>query len=197
MTDPRALIYEGRERTIDARYTDPLDLIWVEIARRCGLRIRRSPEVFAWWDGEGTLSISTQPDMDPDDCLGQMIFHELCHALVAGPEKFAVEDWGLPRMEAGDYVEEHAAIRVQVALATPHGLRGFMGATTVFRLYYDALPEDPLRAGDDPALPLALESYRRATEGPWAAHLQEGLRRTAALHRSLAGIAPPGSLWSR
>ncbi len=191
------LIYEGKERHIDAEYTDPLELLWVDVARRCGLSVCRSPEVFAWWNGEGMLALSTQPDMDPDDNVGQMIFHEICHALVAGPDKWTTEDWGLPLMEAGDYVEEHAAIRLQVALATPHGLRGFFGATTVFRLYYDALPEDAMQGPDDGCLELAHDALQRATEGPWAAHIQDGLRRTAALHQALDGLAPPSSLWSR
>ncbi|MCP4805203.1 MAG: hypothetical protein GY913_19095 [Proteobacteria bacterium] len=189
-------IYEGKSRSIQTEYGDPLDLIWLEAARRWGWEIRRDPDVFAWWDGKGVLSISTQDDMDPDDCLGQMIFHEMCHALVAMPDKVDIEDWGLPLMEAGDYVEEHAANRVQAALADAHGLRTFFGTTTVFRLYYDALPEDPLQGPhDDPAVPMALEAMERARTAPHHEILQEALARTALLHRALAGLGAKGSLW--
>lgn len=197
MTDPSKLSYAGKERAIDATYADPVDLIWVEAARRCGVEIVRSPDVFASWDGAGTLTISTQDEMDPDDFVGQMVFHELCHALVAGPTKHAKLDWGLREMQDGDYLEEHATNRLQVALATPHGLRALFGTTTVFRLYYDALPADPLVGDDDPALPLAREAFVRATEGPWAEHLEDALRRTAEVHRAVSAIAPADSLWSR
>lgn len=190
-------MYAGKDRTIDASYGDPVDLIWLEAARRCGIEVRRSADVFASWDGQGTLLISTQEEMDADDFVGQMIFHELCHALVAGPDKFAQQDWGLREMQEGDYVEEHAVNRLQVALAAPHGLRAFLGTTTVFRLYYDALPANALEGDDDPAAALAREAFARAKQGPWAPHIEDALRRTAVLHQTMADIAPSDSLWSR
>ena len=73
------------ERTITHRYDDPLDLLWLETARAIGLRVTRSAEVFAATDGRGTLTVGEASTLDADDCLAQMIFHELCHSLVQGP----------------------------------------------------------------------------------------------------------------
>ncbi|NLY95693.1 MAG: YkgJ family cysteine cluster protein, partial [Myxococcales bacterium] len=68
-------------RTPRHAYVDPLDAIWLAVARAFGLRVERSDEVYASTDGEGTLTLGTRETLDPDDCLAQMIFHELCHAL--------------------------------------------------------------------------------------------------------------------
>ncbi|MEP7112338.1 MAG: YkgJ family cysteine cluster protein, partial [Ilumatobacteraceae bacterium] len=48
----------------------------------------------------GTLLIGTDETLDADDSLAQMIFHEICHAIVAGPENFGSTDWGLDNNNA-------------------------------------------------------------------------------------------------
>ena len=46
------------ERAVTRRYRDPLDEIWLAAARTLGLRVVRSDEVYAAYDGQGTLSIA-------------------------------------------------------------------------------------------------------------------------------------------
>jgi hypothetical protein len=184
-------------RTISAVYRDPIELIWVGAARRLGIGVRRSEAVYASWDGVDTLMISTPAGFDPDDNVGQMIFHELCHALVEGPERCRLEDYGLDNTSDQHRVNEDAAMRLQAALAGPHGLRGVLAVTTEWRSYYDALPADPLAEGEDPAIPLARQGYVRATTGPWAETLQAALRATAAVRAAALPFAESGDLWAQ
>jgi hypothetical protein len=183
-------------RSITHRYEDPLDRIWIGCAERIGLRVERDPGAFATTDGRGTLTIATPEALDADDCLAQMILHELCHSLVQGPRSLLQRDWGLDNETSRDVVREHACLRVQALLLRPLGLRRVLAPTTDFRTYYDALPEDALE-GDDDATKLARTAASRATQAPWAPHLGEALRATATLARELAMAgAPSGSLWS-
>ena len=195
-------------RTLAHHYTDPTDLIWLAAAAELGMHVQRSSEVFAAWDGAGTLTLSTPEHFDPDDSLAQLILHEICHALVEGPEKFDVIDWGLDNWTDKDAVREHACIRMQAALLKPHGLRWVLAPTTDYRPYYDALPEDPLldapqldtpelNAPSDPALRPARMGYQRASDGPWASALQRALRATAQLAEVTARFAPADSVWRR
>lgn len=73
-------------REVTRVYRDPLDELWLACAAEVGLRVRRTADAYASTDGRGTLSISTPEHLDADDCLAQMVFHELCHALVQGPD---------------------------------------------------------------------------------------------------------------
>lgn len=196
----------SEEREISAVYDDPLDLVWVRTAERLGLRIERSDEVFASYrppaGGPGTLVISTRDAFDPDDCLAQMIFHELCHALVEAPGGLARRDWGLENVDDRDVVREHACDRLQAALADRYGLREVLAVTTKWRAYYDALGDDPLGEGEDPdaldpAVPLARQAFARATEGPWAEALAAALEATAAIARAALPFAAPDSLLGR
>lgn len=183
-------------RTITHRYDDPLDLIWLACARELRLEVARSDEVYASFDGERTLTLSTSAHFDPDDSLAQLIFHELCHGLVAGPAGMRRIDWGMENVDMRDLVQEHACHRLQAALADRHGLRGLLAVTTDHRAYWDALPIDPLGPGDDEAIPLAREAFTRATEGPWSAPLDRALRQTAALAALLRELPlPPDSLF--
>lgn len=182
-------------RSIPHSYADPLDLIWQEAARCLGMQVVRSDQVYASWDGERVLSLSVSSDLDPDDSLAQLVFHEICHALVAGPEGRQRPDWGLDNTGARDLVFEHACLRVQASLARLHGLRDFFAVTTEWRPYWDALPEDPLRSTDDPALPLALRAFSAAAQQPYATVLGDALARTAQFADLVRGIAPEGSLW--
>ncbi|MFT5681151.1 MAG: hypothetical protein ACI8RZ_002057 [Myxococcota bacterium] len=176
-------------------YIDPVDQIWLGCARRLGITVVRSDEVFASWDGVDTLTISTPEGFDPDDSLAQMILHELCHALVESPDGLTARDWGLENIDQRDLVREHACHRLQARLLTPHGLRALLGPTTEHRPYYDALPPDPLSDGDDPAIGPAREGYSRSTSGPWAQDIAAALKATAAIAAVVAPFAD-GTLWA-
>jgi hypothetical protein len=182
-------------RNIEKTYDDPLSLIWVHAAARMGIRIERSSEVNASWNGAGVLTIGTPETLDPDDCLAQMILHEVCHALCEGPGSLQQPDWGLDNFDPAKRVHEHACLRLQAALADQYGLRAFFAATTMFRPYYDRLPAEPLAAGDDPAIERAQAAWERAQQGPWAAALSDALQRTAQIARALDGVAPDDSIW--
>jgi Putative zinc- or iron-chelating domain len=184
------------EREISCRYDDPLDLIWLRAAQRLGMSVVRSTEVYASWDGEGTLSVAVREHFDPDDCLAQMIFHELCHALVAGGARHQ-RDWGLSNTSDEHLVFEHACHRLQATLASRYGLREFMAVTTQWRPYWDALPPDPLAECPDPAREIALRAYERAQGEPWRGTLHSALEATARLAAVLADVAPDDSLWRR
>ena len=184
-------------RAIDVRYRDPLDLIWLRCAARLGMTVARSGEVFASWDGRGTLTLSDDAGFDPDDSLAQMVFHELCHALIEGPAGLRRADWGLENIDDRHLVREHACHRLQASLAGRYGLRAFFAVTTDHRPYYDALPTDPLAPCDDPALPLALDAWPAAVRGDWSRPLHDALRATAALAAAVAPSAAPDSLWSQ
>jgi len=191
------------------RYVDPLDAVWIAAARRIGLDVRRSPDVFAASDGDGTLYIGTPETLDADDHLSQLILHELCHTLVAGPGAFRLPDWGLANTDDRDLSHEHACLRVQASLATEVGLRRFFAPTTEHRAFWDALPGDPLSpTGGRSGLALAEAALPRADRPPWAPHLRGALRATAAIARVVVEAggasavigagAPPasGSLWT-
>ncbi len=183
-------------RAIDHRYQDPLDLIWLACARELGIAVERSHDVYASYDGAGTLTLSAREHFDADDSLAQLIFHELCHALVAGPDALTRPDWGMENRDARDLEQEHACHRVQAALADRHGLRGLFAVTTDHRAYWDALPIAPLGPGDDPAIARARSAFARAREAPWAGPIERALARTAELAATLREIAlPPDSLW--
>jgi hypothetical protein len=202
-------------RRVGHCYLDPLDQIWLTTAQRIGLRVERSGEVYASTDGAGTLRIGAGDTLDADDCLAQMILHELCHALVEGPGSFTRPDWGLENVDARDVAREHACLRTQATLAGRHGLRALLAPTTDYRAFYDQLAEDalaPLPANaalavpDDPSIALARAALARAHEPPWAPHLEAALRATQAIAGIVASFAtdadepPAGSLpplWRR
>ena len=192
----------GRE--ITRRYIDPLAQIWLGAASRIGLRVVRTPDTYAATDGRGTLAIAIDSELDADDSLAQMIFHELCHALVLGPASFAEVDWGLDNETERDVVREHACLRVQAALLAPLDLRVAFAPTTDFRVWYDALPDDPLEGPpDDASIPLAKEALARVDTPPWAPHLRRALDASARIVAAvrdaggdvLTGELPP--LWAR
>lgn len=181
-------------REAKLRYQDPVEIIWTETARTCGMELRRSNEVFAAWDGESVLTIGAPETLDPDDCLAQMIFHELCHALVEGPDAISKEDWGLATAGA---IHEHACLRLQAKLADAHGLRRLLASTTDFRNYYDSLPDDPIAEDGDPAVSMARAGWERAVSGPWSEPIEFALRRTAEIAALLSETAVEHSVWSQ
>ena len=182
-------------RAVHARYLDPLDHIWLATAARLGLRVQRREWAYASTDGRGTLTIAPESALDEDDCLAQIIFHEICHYLVQGEGSFHQPDWGLVNDEReasypGGTAREEACLRVQAALARKYGLRGLLAPTTDFRAFYDALPPDPLEASaGDPALPLARAALGRAARSPLCGALHDALGRTALIHEALRGCA--------
>ena len=181
-------------RRIEHRYLDPLDQIWLTTAQRIGLTIERGDDVYASTDGRSTLRIGAAPTLDPDDSLAQMIFHELCHSLVEGPESFARPDWGLDNTGPRDEAREHACLRVQAHLAGRHGLRHVLAPTTDYRVYWDELPADPFEPRRDPAVTAALLGAQRAERPPWGPHLIEALAATAAVVGRAASFADDASL---
>lgn len=182
-------------RKITKSYDDPLALVWIRAAKEMGIRIERSTEVNASWDGAGVLTIGTPETLDPDDSLAQMILHEVCHALCEGPDSLTKQDWGLDNFNPAKRVHEHACLRLQAALADQLGMRAFFASTTMFRAYYDHLPPDPLADDDDPAIALAHAGWQRAQGGPWSAPLRDALERTALIARALLGATTDDSLW--
>jgi hypothetical protein len=176
-------------------YQDPLEVIWIHAAAQMGIRVERSAEVFAAWDGNGTLRIGTPETLDADDSLAQLIFHEICHALCEWPAALGKPDWGLSTDDSTDVVREHACLRLQAALADLYGLRRFLAATTDHRAYYDELPSKPLQEDGDPAVSVARRARQRAETGPWAEPLHTALQLTADLARLIQNHTTPTSLW--
>jgi hypothetical protein len=170
-------------RRVARSYWDPLDALWTAAAGRMGFRIARAGDVYASTDGQGTITLGVAETLDPDDCLAQMILHELCHALVQGPEKLTQADWGLDNVSARDEVREHACLRLQAALTTPHGLRKVLAPTTDFRAYYDGLGADPLSPAGEPSVELARRALGRVGEPPFGPHLLRALEATADVVR--------------
>ena len=182
-------------RQILRTYTDPVDLIWLHAASQMGMRIQRSAEVNASWDGHGILTIGTPETLDPDDCLAQMILHEACHALCEGPQSLSMPDWGLDSFNPNKKIREHACLRLQAAFADRYRMRSFFASTTVFRRYYDQIPADPLGDSDDPASEIARTAMDYAIQSTWAQHLDDALKRTAIVAGVLEGIIDEKSIW--
>jgi hypothetical protein len=183
-------------RAVTHRYEDALDRIWLTAAERVGLRVVRSDDVYASTDGRGVLTIGGGHTLDADDCLAQMIFHELCHSVVQGPESLEQPDWGLDNEGDRHLHREHACLRLQAHLAGHHGLRLVFAPTTEHRVFYDTIFERPLD-GDDESVVLAKTAASRARRWPWAPHLEDALAASAAIGEVVAPFAAGGSLWSR
>lgn len=171
------------------RYQDPLDHVWLQAAARVGLVVERSDEVYAATDGRAVLRIGAPGTLDADDCLAQMIFHELCHSLVEGPDSFRKPDWGLDNTGPRDEIREHACLRVQAHLCRRFGLSSLLAPTTEYRAYWDRLPDDPLSPRRDPAVTWAILGLQRVARPPWGPHLERALEATAAIARQAAAFA--------
>jgi len=182
-------------RAIRHRYVDPIDEIWLTAARRLGIAVERTSDAYASYDGQGTLRIADPAQLDRDDSLAQLVLHELCHALVMGDQSLGRVDWGLANEDERDLVLEHACHRLQAALCDRSGLREVLAVTTEHRPYWDALPADPLAAGDDPAIELARAAWVRGRKTPWRDVLNEALGATSVIARTAQAFAAPGSLW--
>jgi hypothetical protein len=190
------------EREPEHTYLDPLDAIWLTVAHRIGFRVERSAVVYASTDGAGVMTIGEPSTLDPDDCLAQMILHELCHSLVEGAESLGVPDFGLDNESERDLVREHACLRLQAWLTGKHGLRRILAPTTDFRSYYDQVPDDPFADDSDPATAEAKLGAARSEQAPWAPHLQDGLVATTKIMKIVSGLGacdparPKPPIWS-
>jgi len=179
-------------RPVSFSYIDPLDAIWLACAKAMGLRVVRSPDSYASTDGKGTLSLSDAAGMDADDCLAQMILHEICHSMVQGTQSFGWVDWGLDNEGVIDDEREHACLRLQAALLEPLGLRQTLGPTTDFREYYDALPSDPFEERNEKereSITRARSAWARRYRRPYREHLEVALQATArVLHETARAL---------
>ena len=175
-------------REVTRAYRDPLERVWVGCARRIGLRVARSSEVYASTDGRGTMTLGTSETLDADDSTAQMVFHELCHSLVEGEPALARADFGLDNTSDRDVPRERACLRLQAFLAGRHGLRRFLAPTTEHRGFYDALPADPFAGAGEEGIAARLGAVR-ARGAPWAPHLEEALLATAAILGAARGYA--------
>jgi hypothetical protein len=183
-------------RAVTSRYIDPLTQVWVGAARAIGLHVARTRDAYAATDGRGTLAIASDDALDADDCLAQMIFHEVCHSLVEGERAFAVPDWGMDNTGGSDDWREHACLRAQWVLAGRHGLRGALAPTTDFRAFWDALAGDVLADRGDRSVQAAIVALSRAERPPWAPALGDALAATARIARAAARFPADASLWN-
>ena len=184
-------------------YQDPLARVWLHCARRAGFRVVRSADVYASTDGRGTLIIADDILFDPDDNLAQMIFHELCHALVEGEDGERQPDWGLDNTRMGNPWREQGCLRLQAWLAESVGLRDFLAPTTDFRVtFWDSLPADPFAAPAEAggrrerSCVAGRRGLWRASQPRWAEPLREALQATArmaAIVNTLPGSADAGA----
>jgi hypothetical protein len=164
-----------------------IDQIWIEAADRCGFRVERGDAAYASTDGRGVILIGVRAVLDADDCVAQLVLHEICHALVQGETNWGVPDWGLDNTTNRDDVREAACLRLQAQLSDRHGLRELMAPTTPWKTYYRELPPDPLQGRTDDeneAAALARTALALAAERGMEAALDQALARTA---RALAG----------
>jgi len=172
-------------RIATRRYQDPLARVWLACAEQIGFRVKRTTETYASSDGRGTLLIADESIFDPDDSLAQMIFHELCHALIEGDVGETREDWGLSYGIGNNPWREHACLRLQAYLASGVGLRDFFAPTTDFRVtFWHSLPEDPFAATQE-AGGRRERSCVAARIGVWRA----SLTRWQPLHQALLATA--------
>jgi len=153
------------------------DEVWIRAAKVLGFTVRRTDSAYASSDGRGGLLIGTPETLDSDDCLSQLVFHELCHALVQGEKCLGTPDWGLDNTTDDDAVNESACLCVQAWLATEAGLRLEMKPTTVVADYYQALPAAPLLAGDKAAA-IAARAVKSRLAQRWLPVLRRALQET-------------------
>jgi len=182
------------ERPILSRYLDPVEVIWLSTATRLGLHIRRSPWVFSSTDGSGRLQLSTRDDLDPDDCLAQMLLHEICHWCTNGVETFSDRDWGFA-LDGPTDPREHAALRLQAWLADQAGLRTMFAPTGIYRQYYNRIPDDPTEAIDDGewerhVVAMSVIAIARIQQQRFSPHVGNGMAATAKIHGLLSSFLP-------
>lgn len=172
-------------RPIHSRYVDPVEVVWLSTATRLGLTVRRDPDIFSMTDGTGLMALGPRTDLDEDDCLAQMFFHEICHWITNGAETFGERDWGFPLLGPHD-PREHACLRLQAWWSARHGLRAQFGPTGQYRQYYDRIPSDPLQPIDGSdweaeVVALAQQAITRAQGEPWWDPIEAAMAATQAI----------------
>ena len=178
-------------------YDDPLSRVWIDCAEAVGFRIVRTPDAYASTDGKCNLLIAVDDMFDPDDSLAQMIFHELCHALVEGEDGEKKEDWGIGYAIGNNPWREHAALRLQAYLAGQFGLRDFFAPTTDFRVsFWNSLTVDPFHASPElggrrerSCVAARLAAWR-ASLPRWAKPLNQALAASAAIAAATPRMIP-------
>lgn len=175
-------------RPVNSKYSDPLDTIWLSLASRFGLNICRCDHAYASSDGTGTLTIATRQQLDADDCLAQIILHELCHAICQGDASWQQVDWGLAIEGQQALLEEQTCLRLQHALACRYGLRHVLAPTTEHRAFYDGLGDESFSTDDTSVL--ARAALGRASSPPYFPHLDRALEQTGELARTVAQWTP-------
>lgn len=158
---------------------DEVDEIWLHVAGQLGFGVSRSDQAYASSDGAGTIFIGTDETLDVDDCVAQLVLHELCHALVQGEGNLTQVDWGLVNTDDRDISREYATLRLQAHFADSYGLRSLFAPTTDWRPYYEALPVDPLQ-GTDQAAQIVKDTLHAPLTLRWCALINLGLARTIA-----------------
>lgn len=154
-----------------------IDALWMHAAGQLGFTVTRTQAAYATSDGRGGIGVGTRQSLDVDDCVAQLVLHELCHALVEGEPGLALVDWGLDNTSDRDVDREYASLRLQAHFADAQGLRLQMAPTTEWRPYYDILPENPL-AGSDEAAHLANQALRTALFRSWAPLISKAMEHT-------------------
>ncbi len=177
---------------------DPrISALWIAAAREIGFSVERTQDAYASTDGGGRLLIGVDPLLDENDSVAQLIFHELCHALVEGRSKWRLPDWGLDNANDRDAVAEQACLRLSAHLADLAGLRAAMKPTTEWADYYNRLGAMPLTDGlaDDlaGACALAVAGAARDDAEPARTALQGTLVATAQLLAAPGGDADTAS----
>ncbi|MCB9508445.1 MAG: hypothetical protein H6700_03520 [Myxococcales bacterium] len=114
-----------------------LDDDWIALAESLGFVVVREGGAYVTYDGAGTIGVAPYDDLDPDDCLAQIVLHELCHFAVEGVSSRSSPDWGLDNTTERDVPQEHAALVAQLLVLAPHHLEGTLAPTTDFRAWYD------------------------------------------------------------
>ncbi len=159
-----------------------VEKVWITAAGRLGFCVERTRDAYASTDGKGVIFVGVDDTLDDDDSFAQLVFHEICHALVQGRACWNQPDWGLDNTSCRDDVKERACLRLQAHLATSYGLRAAMTPTTIWRDEYLLLGPEPLRVRDPDeheACALAQNAARLATEESIAPVIAEALAETA------------------
>lgn len=174
-------------RSISRRYVDPLTLVWERLLQELGMSLTRTADAYATYDGQGHLALAIDAHLDADDCVAQMVLHELCHALVQGRRALTTLDWNLPCGENEGLSAEFAAQRLQAYFADGVGMREFFAVTTQWRPYWDAMGK-PLPASSNAEstettahVALARTGLENAKAWGWEGPLLRALDSTAAI----------------
>lgn len=157
--------------------TPEIEADWREAARKLGFAVVRTHDAYATSDGAGRIAIGARETLDDDDSYAQLVYHELCHAVVQGEDNLCKPDWGLDNTGDDDLDREYGCLRVQAHLAEPFRLRQLMAPTTPVRDYYLRLQPDAL-AGDDAAAAIARQAIDSPLLRRWLPTLREALART-------------------